>query len=35
VDDNLIEQTDDFGFDEYRFDYGDGKIYSPSKGIDV
>jgi hypothetical protein len=35
ADDNLIEQTDDFGFDEYRYDYGDGKIYSPSKGIDV
>jgi len=35
ADDALIEQDDDFGFSEYRYDYGDGKIYSPTKGIDV
>jgi hypothetical protein len=35
VDDALIEQDDDFGFSEYRYDYGDGKTYSPTKGIDV
>ena len=35
TDDDLIEQTDDFGFNEYRYDYNDGKVYSPSKGIDV
>jgi len=35
LDDNLIEQTDDFGFSEYRYDYNDGKVYSPSKGIDI
>ena len=35
ADDTLIEQDDDFGFSEYRYDYGDGKIYSPTKGIDV
>ena len=35
ADDELIEAGDDFGFSEYRFDYGDGKVYSPTKGIDV
>lgn len=35
ADDALIEQDDDFGFTEYRYDYGDGKTYSPTKGIDV
>ena len=34
-DDELIEFGDDFGFNEDRFDFGDGKIYSPSKGVDV
>jgi hypothetical protein len=35
ADDELIEFGDDFGFSEYRFDYEDGKIYSPTKGTDV
>lgn len=35
ADDALIEQDDDFGFTEYRYDYGDGKTYSPTKGIDT
>lgn len=35
ADDLLIQQDDDFGFSEYRYDYGDGKSYSPTKGIDV
>ena len=35
VDDNLIEPDDDFGFNENYFDFGDGKIYSTTKGIDV
>lgn len=35
ADDELIPQDDDFGFSEYRYDYGDGKVYSPTKGIDV
>jgi hypothetical protein len=34
-DDELIEYEDDFGFNEERFDFGDGRIYSPSKGVDV
>ncbi len=34
-DDDLILPTDDFGFDENYFDFGDGKVYSPRKGIDV
>ena len=34
-DDEMIEYGDDFGFDENYFDFGDGKIYSPRKGIDV
>lgn len=35
ADDELIDLDDDFGFSEYRFDFEDGKVYSPSKGIDV
>jgi hypothetical protein len=36
VEDNeLVEMDDDFGFSESRFDFGDGKIYSTTKGIDV
>ncbi len=34
-DDELIEYGDDFGFNENYFDFGDGKVYSPRKGIDV
>jgi hypothetical protein len=34
-DDELIEFGDDFGFNEERFDFGDGRVYSPRKGIDV
>ena len=34
-DDELIEMGDDFGFDENYFDFGDGRVYSPRKGIDV
>ena len=34
-DSDLIEVGDDFGFSEERFDFGDGRSYSPSKGIDV
>jgi hypothetical protein len=35
ADNELIEYGDDFGFDENYFDFGDGKVYSPRKGIDV
>ena len=36
VEDNeLVEIDDDFGFSESRFDFGDGKVYSTTKGIDV
>ena len=35
ADNELIEPDDDFGFSESRFDFGDGKIYSTTKGIDV
>jgi len=35
VDDDLIKYGDDFGFDEEYFDFGDGKVYSPRKGIDI
>jgi hypothetical protein len=35
LDSDMIPQTDDFGFSDYVYDYGDGKIYSPTKGIDV
>lgn len=34
-DNDLIQPGDDFGFDEEYFDFGDGKVYSPRKGIDV
>lgn len=34
-DDELIDFGDDFGFSEYRYEYGDGKIYSTTKGTDV
>lgn len=34
-DDDLIEFDDDFGFSESRYNYGDGKVYSTTKGIDV
>ena len=35
-DDNaLVEVGDDFGFSEERFDFGDGRTFSPSKGIDL
>jgi len=35
LDNALVQPTDDFGFSETRYDFGDGKIYSPVKGIDV
>ena len=35
LDTDLLPQTDDFGFSDYIYDYGDGKIYSPTKGVDV
>jgi len=35
ADDDLVEPGDDFGFSEERFDFGDGKTFSPSKGIDI
>ena len=35
ADDEMIEVGDDFGFNEERFDFGDGRIYSPRKGTDV
>ena len=34
-DSDLIEIGDDFGFSEERFDFGDYRSYSPSKGADV
>ena len=34
-DSDLIEVGDDFGFSEERFEFGDGRTYSPTKGIDV
>ena len=34
-DDALLDLGDDFGFSENRFDFMDGKTYSPSKGVDV
>jgi hypothetical protein len=34
-DSDLVEVGDDFGFSEERFDFNDGRTYSPSKGIDV
>jgi len=35
ADSDLVEPGDDFGFSEERFDFGDGKTFSPSKGIDI
>jgi len=35
ADDELIDLDDDFGFSESRYDFGDGKIYSTTKGTDV
>jgi hypothetical protein len=35
ADNELIDLDDDFGFSESRYDYGDGKIYSTTKGIDL
>jgi len=34
-DDDLLIPGDDFGFSEYRYDFNDGKIYSPSRDIDI
>lgn len=34
-DDNLITFSDDFGFNEETFDFGDGKIFSTTKNIDI
>jgi hypothetical protein len=34
-DDELIELGDEFGFDENYFDFGDGRVYSPRKDVDV
>ena len=35
-DDNaLVEVGDDFGFSEERFDFADGRTFSPSKGVDL
>lgn len=34
-DNDLVQPDDDFGFDENYFDFGDGKIYSTTKGIDI
>jgi hypothetical protein len=35
ADDALIDLDDDFGFSESRYDFGDGKVYSTTKGTDV
>jgi hypothetical protein len=35
ADDDLVLPTDDYEFNEDTFDFGDGRIYSPRKGIDV
>lgn len=35
ADDELIEFGDDFDFNEETFNFGDGKIYSPRKDVDV
>jgi hypothetical protein len=35
IDDDLIVPGDNFEFNEETFDFGDGLIYSPKKGIDV
>lgn len=34
-DDEMIQPTDEYDFNEEYFNFGDGKIFSPSKGIDV
>lgn len=34
-DDQLVDPDDDFGFSEFRYDFSDGKVYSPTKGADV
>lgn len=35
ADDEMIQITDEFDFNEEYFNFGDGKIFSPSKGVDV
>ena len=35
ADDALIEIGDDFGFTEYRYDFDDGRVFSPTKGTDL
>ena len=35
ADDAELQLGDDFGFSEYRYDYSDGKTFSPTKGTDV
>lgn len=35
LDDELIVPGDDFEFNEETFDFGDGLVYSPKKGIDL
>ncbi len=35
LDNDLIEPGDNFDFNEETFDFGDGLIYSPRKGIDI
>lgn len=35
VDDELIEPGDNFDFNEETFDFGDGLVFSPKKGIDL
>ena len=35
ADDAALELGDDFGFSEQRFDFNDGRVWSPTKGTDV
>ena len=35
TDDALVQLGDDFGFTEQRYDYADGRVWSPTKGDDV
>ena len=35
IDDSMVELGDDFGFSEQRFDFADGRVWSPTKGTDV
>ena len=35
ADDVLVELGDDFGFSEQRYDFSDGRVWSPTKGADV